>query len=189
MSFEEQVSESSQIFSVSQSERKNVRFQRYMEDAHSVIPCLNDDPGVFYASVFDGHGGIFECISLICVGRETADFVNARLPKNLINALSSGEMETIEQCLEYAYYFTDIESKNEDMKNSGSAGVTVLLLNEEDQRVLYSANAGDSRSVLFADGKTIRLSHVGAVICVDVRIIRPPIPLKKNGLQIWEASS
>ena len=94
MSFEEQVSESSQIFSVSQSERKNVRFQRYMEDAHSVIPCLNDDPGVFYASVFDGHGGIFECISLICVGRETADFVNARLPKNLINALSSGEMET-----------------------------------------------------------------------------------------------
>ena len=104
-------------------------------------------------------------------------------------AESSGEMETIEQCLEYAYYFTHIESKNEDMKNSGSAGVTILLLNEEDQRVLYSANAGDSRSVLFADGKTIRLSYVGAVGCVDFRIIRPPTLLKKNGLQTWEVSS
>ena len=64
MSIEEQVSESSQIFSVSQSERKNIRFQRYMEDAHSVIPCLNDDPSVFYASVFDGHGGIF-CVNFV----------------------------------------------------------------------------------------------------------------------------
>ena len=126
---------------------------------------------------------------MIYVGRETADFVNAHLPKNLINALSSGEMETIEQCLEYAYYFTDIESKKEKMKNSGSAGVTVLLLNEEDQRVLYSANAGDSRSVLFADGKTVRLSYVGAIVGFLCRIIRPLIPLKKSGLQIWEALS
>ena len=59
MSLEEQVAKSSQIFSLSQSEKKNARFQRYMEDAHSVIPCLNDDPNIFYASVFDVHGGIF----------------------------------------------------------------------------------------------------------------------------------
>ena len=59
---------------------------------------------------------VFLGIVLECVGRETADFVNEHLPKNLINALSSEEMTTIEQCLEYAYYFTDIESKDGDVK-------------------------------------------------------------------------
>lgn len=103
---------------------------------------------------------VFLGIVLECVGRETADFVNEHLPKNLINALSSEEMTTIEQCLEYAYYFTDIESKDGDVKNSGCAGVTVLILNENNKRVLYSANAGDSRSVLYAGGVTTRLSYV-----------------------------
>ena len=52
---------------------------------------------------------VFLGIVLECVGRETADFVNEHLPKNLINALSSEEMTTIEQCLEYDYYFTNIK--------------------------------------------------------------------------------
>lgn len=66
----------------------------------------------------------------------------------------------MEQCLEYAYTYTDIESSKEDMKNSGSTGVTVLIVNEDGKRVVYSANAGDSRSILYSDKKTIRLSFV-----------------------------
>ena len=62
--------------------------------------------------------------------------------------------------MEYAYYLTDIESKNEDLGNSGSTGVSVIILNEEGKRVLYSANVGDSRSVLFSNGQTTRLSYV-----------------------------
>ena len=62
--------------------------------------------------------------------------------------------------MEYAFYLTDIESKNEDMRNSGSTGVTVLIVNEGGKRVVYSANAGDSRSVLFSNGKATRLSYV-----------------------------
>ena len=46
------------------------------------------------------------------------------------------------------------------MKNSGSTGVTILILNEGDKRVVYSANAGDSRSIIFSDGETKRLSYV-----------------------------
>lgn len=43
--FQEEISRSSQVFFISQSERKNARFQRYMEDAHTIIPRLggNDD--------------------------------------------------------------------------------------------------------------------------------------------------
>lgn len=86
--------------------------------------------------------------------------MSQNLHVNLINAQKSEELHTIEQCLEYAYYFTDMESKKEDMKNSGCTGVTLFVLNEDGKRVLYSANAGDSRSVLFSDGKATRLSHV-----------------------------
>ena len=59
MAFQEEVERSSQVAFVSQSERKNARFQRYMEDTHKIIPCLDGDTTVFYASVFDGHGGKF----------------------------------------------------------------------------------------------------------------------------------
>ena len=57
MSLEEQIAQSRQISFISQAERRNARFQKYMEDTHTVIPCLDGNPDRFYASVFDGHGG------------------------------------------------------------------------------------------------------------------------------------
>lgn len=59
VSLEKQVEQSHQVSFVSQADRKNARFQRYMEDTHIAIPCLDNDPDIFYASVFDGHGGFF----------------------------------------------------------------------------------------------------------------------------------
>lgn len=64
MDINDEVKRSSQVAFVSQSERKNARFQRYMEDTHVIIPCLNDNPDIFYASVFDGHGGMVWLFSL-----------------------------------------------------------------------------------------------------------------------------
>lgn len=57
MSFEEEVKKSSQVTFISQASRRNARYQRNMEDRHTVIPCLDNDENIFYASVFDGHGG------------------------------------------------------------------------------------------------------------------------------------
>ena len=74
-------------------------------------------------------------------------------------------LTTMGKRLEYAFFLTDMESKNEDMRNSGCTGVCVIILNEDGKRMLYSANAGDSRSVLYTNGTTIRLSFVG-VVCV-----------------------
>lgn len=53
----EEISSSSQVSFVSQSERKNARFQRYMEDAHTILPCLGGNNDTFFAAVYDGHGG------------------------------------------------------------------------------------------------------------------------------------
>lgn len=83
---------------------------------------------------------------------------------NLLKAMDSDELTTMEKRLEYAFYLTDIESKNEDLKNSGCTGVCVVIVNEDGKRILYSANAGDSRSVLYTNGKTVRLSFVRIVL-------------------------
>lgn len=66
MDINDEVKRSSHVAFVSQSERKNARYQRYMEDTHMIIPCLNDNTDIFYASVFDGHGGIVCLFSLNC---------------------------------------------------------------------------------------------------------------------------
>lgn len=159
---QEVISKSSQVFFISQSERKNARFQRYMEDAHTIIPRLGGDENTFFAAVYDGHGGN-NGILVFIVGKETAIYVSNHLHLNLLKAMESEALTTMKQRLEYAFYLTDVESKNEDMKNSGCTGVCVTILNEDGKRMLYSANAGDSRSVLYTDGSTIRMSFVRIV--------------------------
>lgn len=67
--------------------------------------------------------------------------------------------ETIRIC----FFSNRYGIKKEDMRNSGCTGVCVIILNEDGKRMLYSANAGDSRSVLYTNGTTIRLSFVGVV--------------------------
>ncbi|KAK8801377.1 hypothetical protein WA171_004522 [Blastocystis sp. BT1] len=118
-----------------------------MEDAHTIIPRLGGNDDTFFAAVYDGHGG-----------RETADYVSNHLHLNLLKAMEAEALTTMEKRLEYAFFLTDMESKNEDMRNSGCTGVCVIILNEDGKRMLYSANAGDSRSVLYTNGTTIRLS-------------------------------
>lgn len=52
------VSQSTQAWFVSHSERRNARFQRSMEDTHMIIPLLDGKENVFFAGVYDGHGGL-----------------------------------------------------------------------------------------------------------------------------------
>ena len=79
---------------------------------------------------------------------------------NLVKALNTPELKSTESCLEHAFLLTDIESKNEELRNSGCTGVVVLIMNTDGKRIVYSANAGDSRSLLYTNGKTVRLSVV-----------------------------
>ncbi|KAK8821982.1 hypothetical protein WA538_000079, partial [Blastocystis sp. DL] len=144
---QKEISQSTQVSFISQAERKNARFQRYMEDAHTIVPCLDGKKDVFFAGVYDGHGG-----------KETAQFVSERLHVNLVKALNTPELKSTESCLEHAFLLTDIESKNEELRNSGCTGVVVLIMNTDGKRIVYSANAGDSRSLLYTNGKTVRLS-------------------------------
>ena len=51
-------SQSTQVWFVSHAERRNARFQRNMEDTHTIIPMLNGQESIFFAGVYDGHGGL-----------------------------------------------------------------------------------------------------------------------------------
>ena len=51
-------SQSTQAWFVSHAERRNARFQRNMEDTHTIIPALNGQESIFFAGVYDGHGGL-----------------------------------------------------------------------------------------------------------------------------------
>lgn len=55
---------------------------------------------------------------------------------NLLKAMEAEALTTMEKRLEYAFFLTDMESKNEDMRNSGCTGVCVIILNEDGKRML-----------------------------------------------------
>lgn len=104
--------------------------------------------------------------NVLQLGKETAIYVSQHLHENLIAAIKLDDLKTTQHRLEYAYYKTDMESKIKDVKMSGSTAVTILIVNENGKRVLYSANAGDARSIFYSDGTTQRLSFVVAFLCV-----------------------
>lgn len=85
--------------------------------------------------------------------------------------MNTPELKSMETCLEHAFLLTDIESKNEDLRNSGCTGVVVVIMTKDGKRIVYSANAGDSRSLLYTNGKAIRLSVVR--IALSLSLIGP----------------
>ena len=120
--------------------------------------------------VFDGHGG-----------RGTVDFVSHALPCNVrhyLGAIADGRVgeggdggvgspADVRRALHAAFLLTDIQNHAAVDDASGATAVACLLRSErragsapdEYTHRLYCANAGDSRAVLYRDGKPLRLSY------------------------------
>ena len=117
--------------------------------------------------VFDGHGG-----------RGTVDFVSHALPCNVrhyLGAIADGRVgeggvgspADVRRALHAAFLLTDIQNHAAVDDTSGAPAVACLLRSErragsspdEYTHRLYCANAGDSRAVLYRDGKPLRLSY------------------------------
>ncbi|KAK8801972.1 hypothetical protein WA158_006367 [Blastocystis sp. Blastoise] len=132
-----------------QAERMNAKRRKSMEDAHKIIPCFMNDVNIFYAGVFDGHGG-----------RGVVDWVVSHLDNNLREAIESNELTSIEQCLEYAFLYTDIQTKQKELCVDGSTAAIVFIQKQLDgKRILYCANVGDTRTLICNNGQAIRLSY------------------------------
>ena len=95
------------------------------------------------------------------VGRGVVDWVVSHFDYNLKEAYTSSDLTTVEQCLEYAFLYTDIQTKQNDLCVDGSTGAVVFMqCNDEGKRVLYAANVGDTRIVSCRNGVATRLSYV-----------------------------
>lgn len=116
-----------------------------MEDSHTHILSLPDDPSAAFFAVYDGHGG-----SKIAeyAGKHLHKFVTKQEPYREGN---------IEEAMKQAFLEIDQVMLDEDelrREESGSTAIVVLI--KEDR--VYCANAGDSRAVACVGGRAEALS-------------------------------
>lgn len=116
----------------------------HMEDSHTHILSLPDDPGTAFFAVYDGHGG---ANIAQYAGKHLHKFVTRRpeYGNDLRRALQRGFLDIDDAML-------NDESLKEQM--AGSTAVAVMIKDEQ----LYCANAGDSRAIACVGGKLDVLS-------------------------------
>ncbi|XP_058450162.1 probable protein phosphatase 2C T23F11.1 [Malaya genurostris] len=116
----------------------------HMEDSHTHILSLPDDPGTAFFAVYDGHGG---ANIAQYAGKHLHKFVTRRpeYGDDVKHALQRGFLDVDEAML-------NDESLKEQM--AGSTAVAVVVKNDR----LYCANAGDSRAIACVGGKLDVLS-------------------------------
>lgn len=117
-----------------------------MEDAHTHILSLPDDPGTAFFAVYDGHGGARiaqyagkHLHKFVC---KTRDYKEG----NIVEALRKGFMDIDAAMLED-------ESLKDEL--AGTTAICVLIKNN----IFYCANVGDSRAIGCKNGAVHALSH------------------------------
>lgn len=117
--------------------------REYMEDRYQAISNLSQFPNTSFYGVFDGHGG-----------ERAAQFTTQMLPRCIfkrnfqhdpIAALKQAYREVDDDWLSVA------RANNMD---DGTTAITALIHNN----VIYVANAGDSRCIMFSNGRVIPMS-------------------------------
>lgn len=116
----------------------------HMEDAHTHILSLPDDPSAAFFAVYDGHGGA-----------DVAQYAGKHLHKFVVKRpeYEADPGDALQQA------FLDIDDamlEDEQLQEqlAGSTAVTVLIKDNK----LYCANAGDSRAVACVNGRVDVLS-------------------------------
>lgn len=117
-----------------------------MEDSHTHILSMPDDPDTAYFAVYDGHGGA-----------KIAEYAGNHLHKYIINRPEFKEGQ-VALAMKQAFLELDTVMLNEEsLKNeqSGSTAVTIIIKEND----LYCANVGDSRAVASIKGRAEPLSN------------------------------
>ncbi|XP_023173250.1 probable protein phosphatase 2C T23F11.1 isoform X3 [Drosophila hydei] len=116
-----------------------------MEDAHTHILSLPDDPAAAFFGVYDGHGGA-----------AVAKFAGKHLHK-FITKRPEYFGSSIEMAMKRAFLDFDREMLHNGSWGEQMAGSTAIVVLIKEQR-LYCANAGDSRAIASVGGLVRPLS-------------------------------
>ncbi len=113
-------------------EEINSKYKNNMEDYTKILDKFNENKKMGFFSLFDGHGG-----------EDPVKYVKERMPE-ILGKLIKNSNNTIDECLISAFEKVDNELKFYDSENNGTTA-TVVVIND---KYIYSANVGDSKSIL-----------------------------------------
>ena len=118
-----------------------------MEDMYRIVDGFENVATSGFFGVYDGHGG-----------RQVSRYLHKHLDKNIELELKAMENSSIAHAFGRAYLITDIQCCQETSETCGATAVTCIIRQENNHRVLHTANVGDSRAVLCRKRKALRLS-------------------------------
>lgn len=126
-------------------ESQNIKYRDYMEDKGRSILNIKGDPDKALFCLFDGHGG---------------DQVSKYLQNNFINYFKEMlPFNNVNESLIKLFKNLDEKLKELNYYQVGATACIIYITKEKGQRVLYSANVGDTRSVLISKNDVKRLSY------------------------------
>ncbi len=148
----------SSVKEYSYKEDQNIRCRPGMEDMSKVVDKFSRNPDQGLFTLYDGHGGA-----------EVSKYCTNRMPEIFEKIVTSNkdnrDPNYIENCLISTFSKIDEEIKLINCENVGATASVVYILKEKEsnnnnmRRVLYSANVGDSRTVLVTNFGAKRLSY------------------------------
>ena len=124
---------------------QNPNFREYMEDYCKITLNFNNDKNKALFALNDGHAG-----------GEVAKLASERFAEIFSQCLNEDPTEPA-KALTRGFKMLDDEFVNYD--ETGSTACVIYLCVEDNKRVLYSANCGDSRNIIIREKLGQRLSY------------------------------
>ena len=134
---------------------KNEKYQTNMEDCFCIAKHFEEDTNKSMFCLFDGHGGIQVAKYL---SKYFVDYFNRYLEK-YPNENTENLFKKIFKKID-----SDIKKYVSESNEIGSTGTIIYITKEYDPKIgmkkmLYCANVGDSRSVLFTNNNCKRITY------------------------------
>ena len=133
------------IKSFAYKEDQNRGNRDYMEDKSRVVQNINGDKNSYLFCLFDGHGG-----------GDVSQFLQINFYKYFKEILPISNPEQ-----NFTNLFNKVDEKIKDLNllNMGSTACIIYITKENGKNVIYSANIGDTRAILFSEKNYKRLSY------------------------------
>lgn len=148
-------------YTVGVAENVNKRYRPSMEDVHTYVENFVERLDWGYFAIFDGHAG-----------KDAAKWCGQHLHTLIGDTLMKDDHRDVREVLNESFVKADEEIVHNVKGSSGCTAAVAIIrweLPEENdtsrlslnqhKRMLYTANVGDSRIVLFRSGKAIRLTY------------------------------